>query len=120
MNNHGINWGAALAIIAVLEFLRSLVIYVFISPLRGAGKKIDHLEHQISGLNFSTLQRSIEDHEERMRLLEREAVADKDFRDYKDTAERDRRLMNKKLDILLQRTAHLRKPEDEREMSDEN
>ena len=120
MNDHGINWGAVLAIIAVLEFLRSLVIYVFISPLRGAGKKIDHLEHQLNGLNFAHLQHSVEDHEGRVRELERDAMPVDDFQRYTDIAERDRRLMNKKLDILLQRTAHLREPEDEREMSDEN
>jgi hypothetical protein len=42
-----------------------------------------------------------------------------EFQRYVDIAERDRRLMNKKLDILLQRTAHLRQPEDERELADE-
>jgi hypothetical protein len=120
MNDHSINWTGVLAIIALLEFFRSLVIYVFISPLRGAGKKIDHLECQINGLNFSHLQKSVEDHEDRVRGLERDAMPVDDFRRYTDVAERDRRLMNKKLDILLQRTAHLRKPEDEREMSDES
>ena len=120
MNDHGINWSAVLGIIAVLEFLRSLVIYVFISPLRGAGKKIDHLEHQLNGLNFAHLQKSVEDHEERVRGLERDAMPVEDFRRYTDIAERDRRLMNRKLDILLQRSAHLRNPEDERELTDEN
>ena len=119
MNDHGINWGAVLAFIALLEFLRSLLIYVFISPLRGAGKKIDQLEHQLNGLNFAHLQRSVEDHEQRVRELERDAMPVGDFQRYTDIAERDRRLMNKKLDILLQRTAHLRQPEDERELSDE-
>jgi len=120
MNEHEINWGAVLAIIAMLEFLRSLAIYVFISPLRSAGKKIDHLEYQINSLNFSHLQRSVEDHEERVRSLESDAMPVDDFQRYSDIAERDRRLMNKKLDILLQRTAHLREPEDERELSDES
>jgi hypothetical protein len=120
MNDHSINWAGVLAIIALLEFFRSLVIYVFISPLRGAGKKIDHLENQLNGLNFFHLQKSVEDHECRVRELERDAMPIDDFRHYTDMAERDRRLMNKKLDILLQRTAHLRKPEDEREMSDES
>lgn len=120
MNDHGINWSAVLAIIALLEFLRSLAIYIFISPLRGAGKKIDLLEHQINSLNVSHLQRNVEDHENRVRDLERNAMPVGDFDRYTDIAERDRRFMNKKLDILLQRTAHLRKPEDEREMSDEN
>jgi len=119
MNEHQINWGAVLAIIAVLEFLRSVLIYVFISPLRGTGKKIDNLEHQINGLNFAHLQKSVEDHELRVRELERDAMPVDDFRRYTDISERDRRLMNKKLDILLQRTAHLRQPEDERELSDE-
>jgi hypothetical protein len=116
---HSINWGAVLAFIAILEFLRSLVIYMFISPLRGAGKKIDHLEDQLNGLNFIHLQKSVEDHEKRMRTLESDAMPIDDFQRYVDIAERDRRLMNKKLDILLQRTAHLRKPEDERELADE-
>ena len=116
---HGINWGAVLAFIAILEFLRSVVIYMFISPLRGAGKKIDHLEDQLNGLNFIHLQKSVEDHEKRMRALESDAMPVDDFQRYSDTSERDRRLMNKKLDILLQRTAHLRQPEDERELSDE-
>jgi hypothetical protein len=120
MNEHGINWTALLVVIALLEFLRSLVIYVFISPLRGAGKKIDHLEKQIDSLNLTNVQHRVEDHEERVRELERDALVKEEFQRYTDTAERDRRLMNKKLDILLQRTAHLRKPEDEREMTDEN
>jgi hypothetical protein len=120
MNDHGINWTALLVVIALLEFLRSLVIYVFISPLRGAGKKIDHLERQIDNLNLSNVQHSVDDHEQRMRELERDALVKEEFQRYTDTAERDRRLMNKKLDILLQRTAHLRKPEDEREMTDES
>ena len=58
---HGINWGAVLAFVALLEFMRSVVIYMFISPLRGAGKKIDHLENQLNGLNFTNLQRSVEE-----------------------------------------------------------
>jgi hypothetical protein len=120
MNEHGINWSALLATIALLEFLRSFAIYVFISPLRSASKKIDHLELQINSLNFSHLQKSVEDHERRMRGLEHDAMPVDDFQRYSDIAERDRRLMNKKLDILLQRTAHLREPEDERELSDEN
>ena len=116
---HEINWGAVLAFVAILEFLRSVVIYMFISPLRGAGKKIDHLEDQLNGLNFIHLQRGVEDHEKRMRALESDAMPVDDFQRYSDTSERDRRLMNKKLDILLQRTAHLRQPEDERELADE-
>jgi len=116
---HGINWGAVLVFIALLEFLRSVVIYMFISPLRGAGKKIVHLEDQLNGLNFIHLQRSVEDHEKRMRTLESDSMPVDDFQRYTDVAERDRRLMNKKLDILLQRTAHLREPEDERELADE-
>jgi len=116
---HEINWGAVLAFIAILEFLRSVVIYMFISPLRSAGKKIDHLEDQLNGLNFIHLQRSVEDHEKRMRTLESDSMPVDDFQRYTDVAERDRRLMNKKLDILLQRTAHLREPEDERELADE-
>jgi hypothetical protein len=119
MNDHSINWAGVLAVIALLEFFRSLVIYVFISPLRGAGKKIDHLEHQLNGLNFAHLQKSVEDHEARVRGLERDAMAVDDFRRYTDMSERDRRLMNKKLDILLQRSAHFRNPEVERELSDE-
>lgn len=119
MNDHSINWTSVLAIIALLEFFRSLVIYVFISPLRGAGKKIDHLECQINGLNFAHLQKSVEDHECRVRELERDAMPVDDFRRYTDMSERDRRLVNKKLDILLQRTAQLRDPADERELSDE-
>jgi hypothetical protein len=114
------NWGAVLAIIAALEFLRSLLIYVFISPLRGASAKVDHLEAELTKLNLGQLQRNLQDHEERVRELERDALVKEEFQRYTDTAERDRRLMNKKLDILLQRTAHLRKPEDERELSDEN
>jgi hypothetical protein len=120
MNEQPLNWGAVLAVIAGLEFLRSVVIYVFISPLRGAGKKIDHLEHQLNGLNFYHLQRCVEDHELRVRELEKDTVPVEDYRRNLESAERDRRLMNKKLDILLQRTAHLRKPEDERELSDES
>jgi hypothetical protein len=119
MNDHGINWSAILAIIALLEFLRSLAIYIFISPMRGAGRKIDHLEEQLNGLNFTNLQKSVEDHEGRMRALESDRVQVVDCRRHTEASERDRRLMNKKLDILLQRTAHLRKPEDERELSDE-
>ena len=65
MNDHEINWTGILAIIALLEFLRSLVIYLFISPLRGAGKKIDHLEKQIDSLNLTNVQHRVEDHEER-------------------------------------------------------
>src|SRR5271154_5503702 len=57
---HGINWGAVLAFIALLEFMRSVVIYLFISPLRGAGKKIDHLEDQLNGLNFTNLQKGVD------------------------------------------------------------
>ena len=77
------------------------------------------LENQLNGLNFTNLQRSVEDHEKRMRTLESDAMPIDEFQRYVDIAERDRRLMNKKLDILLQRTAHLRQPEDERELADE-
>ena len=83
-------------------------------------KKIDHLEAEITSLNLSNIRVFIDDHEERVRKLERDAVVDTEFKEYRDVAERDRRLVNKKLDILLQRTAQLRDPADERELSDEN
>jgi hypothetical protein len=124
MNDHSINWTGVLAIIALLEFFRNgawaVIVSFMVKPARAATKKIDHLEAEITSLNLSNIRVCIDDHEERVRKLERDAVVDTEFKEYRDVAERDRRLVNKKLDILLQRTAQLRDPADERELSDEN
>ncbi len=124
MSDPGINWSGVLAIIALLEFFRNgawaVIVSFMIKPARAASKKIDHLEAEITSLNLSNNRACIDDHEERVRKLERDAVIETEFKEYRDLAERDRRLMNKKLDILLQRTAELRDPADEREMSDES
>lgn len=124
MNDPGINWTGVLAIVAMLEFFRNgawaVIVSFMVKPARAATKKIDHLEAEITSLNLSNIRVFIDDHEERVRKLERDAVVDTEFKEYRDVAERDRRLVNKKLDILLQRTAQLRDPADERELSDEN
>jgi hypothetical protein len=124
MNEHSINWTGVLAIIALLEFFRNgawaVIVSFMVKPARAATKKIDHLETEITSLNLSNIRVFIDDHEERVRKLERDAVIDTEFKEYRDVAERDRRLVNKKLDILLQRTAQLRDPADERELSDES
>ena len=124
MIDHSINWAAVLAIIALLEFFRNgawaIIVSFMVKPARAATKKIDHLEAEITSLNLSNIRACIDDHEERVRKLERDAVIETKFKEYRDAAERDRRLMNKKLDILLQRTAELRDPVGERELSDEN
>jgi hypothetical protein len=123
MNDHPINWTGVLAVIALLEFFRNgawaVIVSFMVKPARAATKKIDHLETEITSLNLSNIRVCIDDHEERVRKLERDAVVDTEFKEYRDVAERDRRLVNKKLDILLQRTAQLRDPADERELSDE-
>lgn len=124
MNDHSINWAGVLAIIALLEFFRNgawaIIVSFMVKPARAATKKIDHLETEITSLNLSSIRACIDDHEERVRKLERDAVIETKFKEYRDAAERDRRLMNKKLDILLQRTAELRDPVGERELSDES
>jgi hypothetical protein len=124
MIDHSINWAGVLAIIALLEFFRNgawaVIVSFMVKPARAATKKIDHLEAEITSLNLSSIRACIDDHEERVRKLERDAVIETKFKEYRDAAERDRRLMNKKLDILLQRTAELRDPVGERELSDEN
>ncbi len=124
MNDHSINWSGVLAIVAMLEFFRNgawaVIVSFMVRPARAATKKIDHLEAEITSLNLSNIRVFIDDHEERVRKLERDAVVDTEFKEYRDIAERDRRLVNKKLDILLQRTAQLRNPADERELSDES
>jgi len=123
MNDHSINWTAVLAIIGLLEFFRNgawaIIVSFMVKPARAATKKIDHLEAEITSLNLTNIRVCVDDHEERVRKLERDAVVDTEFKEYRDVAERDRRLVNKKLDILLQRTAQLRDPADERELSDE-
>ncbi len=73
---HNINWGAVLAFVALLEFMRSVVIYMFISPLRGAGKKIDHLENQLNGLNFTNLQKSVDPRFPRILFTNNKAQSD--------------------------------------------
>jgi len=124
MNEPRIDWSGVLAIIALLEFFRNgawaVIVSFMVKPARAATRKIDHLEAEITSLNLSNIRVFIDDHEERVRKLERDAVVDTEFKEYRDVAERDRRLVNKKLDILLQRTAQLRDPADERELSDEN
>ena len=124
MIDHSINWAGVLAIIALLEFFRNgawaIIVSFMVKPARAATKKIDHLEAEITSLNLSNIRACIDDHEQRVRKLERDAVIETKFKEYRDAAERDRRLMNKKLDILLQRTAELRDPVGERELSDEN
>ena len=123
MNESEINWTGVLAIIALLEFFRNgawaVIVSFMVKPARAATKKIDHLEAEITSLNLSNIRVCIDDHEERVRKLERDAVVDTEFKEYRDVAERDRRLVNKKLDILLQRTAQLRDPANERELTDE-
>jgi hypothetical protein len=123
MNESEINWTGVLAIIALLEFFRNgawaVIVSFMVKPARAATKKIDHLEAEITNLNLSNIRVFIDDHEERVRKLERDAVVDTEFKEYRDVAERDRRLVNKKLDILLQRTAQLRDPANERELTDE-
>jgi hypothetical protein len=124
MNDHGMNWTGVLAVIALLEFFRNgawaVIVSFMVKPARAATKKIDHLESEITSLNLSNIRVCIDDHEERVRKLERDAVIETEFKEYRDVSERDRRLVNKKLDILLQRTAELRDPVGERELSDEN
>jgi hypothetical protein len=124
MIDHSINWAGVLAIVAMLEFFRNgawaVIVSFMVKPARAATKKIDHLETEITSLNLSNIRIFIDDHEERVRKLERDAVIETEFKEYRDVSERDRRLVNKKLDILLQRTAQLRDPADEREMSDES
>ena len=114
------DWAALLAVVAVLEFFRSVIIYVFISPLRNSGKKIEHLESEITALNLGNIRNEVIDHEGRVRELERAAVREDKYQKDRDGADKDRRLMNKKLDILLQRTARLAHPVEERELTDES
>lgn len=48
MNEHMINWESVVAVMAVLELLRALVIYFLVAPLRAAGSKIANLEREVS------------------------------------------------------------------------
>ena len=120
---HGVNWEAVFAIVGIIELAWtiaiSLIAYVFIRPLRDSAKKIDSLDRQITTLNLTPLRESVNDHERRMRDLEQGVVRQDNYNRDHDSADRERRIMNKKLDILLQRTARLAHPVEERELTDE-
>ena len=124
MTEHEINWTAVLSVIALLELFRNaawaIIISFVIKPARNAAKKIDTLQTEITSLNLSSIHKTIEDHELRVRHLEGSYVEKDGFQRYIDESNRDRRLMNKKLDILLQRTAAQRNPATERELTDDN
>jgi len=123
MNEHSINWTGVLAVIALLELFRNaawaIIMSFVIKPARNAARKIDCLQTEITSLNLTTIHKTIEDHEQRVRHIEGSYVEKDGFQRYIDESNRDRRLMNKKLDILLQRTASQRNPATERELTDE-
>ncbi|HVM62861.1 MAG TPA: hypothetical protein VMV72_18515 [Verrucomicrobiae bacterium] len=124
MNEQGINWTGVLAVIALLELFRNaawaIIMSFVIKPARHAAKKLDNLQTEITSLNLTAIHKTVEDHEQRVRHLEGSYVGKDGLQHHIDEVNRDRRLMNKKLDILLQRTASQRNPVTERELTDDN
>jgi hypothetical protein len=70
MNDHTINWESVVAVMAVLELLRALVIYFLVAPLRAAGSKIAHLEREVSEAKLGDLRQKLEESRQKIDELE--------------------------------------------------
>ncbi len=91
--------GRVLAFVAILEFLRSVVIYMFTSRCAAQARRLTTSRTSSTASISLNLQKGVEDHEKRMRTLESRATPIT-YQRYILSPSATSRLMNKKLDIL--------------------